>query len=119
MDAVYSGTCNRCGGNHPTASSIATIDLTSLLDKAIDKVYQGNAAKVKEQLSQAYGTTFSEAVSQGMHKKTIMNVAWESPDWEMIKHLQKNVYEFSFAKSHEQLKAVTAAMYDSDGRIIP
>lgn len=119
MDAVYASTCNRCGGNHPTASSIATIDLSSLLKKAIEKVYQGNATKVKEQLSQAYGATFSEAITEGMAKKTIMSVAWESPDWEMIKHLQKNVYEFSFAKSHEQLKAVTAALYDSDGKIIP
>lgn len=46
-------------------------------------------------------------------------MAWNSPDWEQIRHLQENVYQFSFAKCNEQLKAITAALYDSAGNIVP
>ena len=37
----------------------------------------------------------------------------------MIRHLQSNVYHFSTAKSYQQLKALTLALYDNEGKLIP
>lgn len=119
MDALYGQTCSRCGGIHSVQASVGSIDLSGLLDKAIAKVYKDKAEQVKKQLSQAYGATYAGAVMQGADKNTIMDVQWGSPDWDMIKHLQTNVYHFSYAKTHEQLKALTAALYDKDGKIVP
>src|SRR5690606_5795115 len=61
---------------------------------------------------------FSEAAHEGSRKK-LFEVDWGTPDWKMIQNLQNNIYQFSFAKTHEQLKAVTQALYDKDGKIIP
>lgn len=58
------------------------------------------------------------AVADG-YKSNLFDVSWNSPDWEQIKHLQNNVYQFSFAKCNEQLKAMTAALYDNEGNIVP
>ena len=53
------------------------------------------------------------------YKDKLFDVAWDSPDAQQIRHLQQNVYQFSFAKCHEQLKATTAALYDNEGKIVP
>lgn len=58
------------------------------------------------------------AVADG-YKSNLFDVEWNSPDWEQIRHLQNNVYQFSFAKCNEQLKAMTAALYDNEGNIVP
>ena len=49
----------------------------------------------------------------------MFEVGWETPDWEQIRNLQNNVYQFSFAKCHEQLKATTQLLTDDQGRIVP
>lgn len=69
-------------------------------------------------LANKVAVTISKAVSDGYADK-FTNVAWGSPDWEMIRNLERNVYQFSFAKSYEQLKATTAALYDGEGKIVP
>lgn len=119
MDALYANKCSHCGGTiHPSANGFGSIDLNKLLNKAIDNVYKDKADNVKTQLAQAYAGIYSNGVNEG-NKQTLFSVAWESPDWDMIRHLESNVYHFSFAKTNEQLKALTAALYSNDGKIVP
>lgn len=119
MDALYSQRCQRCGGTHPTAEGGLSLDMDALLEKAIKLVYKDKAAEMLPQLGQAVAAQLSGGVQKG-YGNGPLQVEWESPDWKMIQHLQKNVYEFSFAKSHEQLKALTLAMFDKEtGKIIP
>lgn len=81
--------------------------------------YYGHNTKLTAQnFANKVATSFSTAVAEGYGKK-MFDVAWESPDWEQIKHLQNNVYQFSFAKCHEQLKASTQLLVDDQGRIVP
>jgi len=115
MDALYAHRCPHCEG---LPSAAGGINLDDLLNRAIQQVYKGNSSKVQQQLSEAYAAQFSEAVNEG-YSKNLFDVAWESPDRDMISHLQNNVYQFSFAKCNEQLKAATTALYDKDGKIIP
>ena len=96
----------------PTAASAGGIDLDKLLARAVKAVYKDKADEVMAKLGQGYAATYAEAVTEGAGKLFSPKIAFDSPDAEMIRHLQKNVYEFSFAKSHQQLAAVTAALYD-------
>lgn len=81
-------------------------------------VYKDKAEEVLPQLSQAFTASLGSGVQDG-YKKNVFSVAWDSPDNEMIRHLQSNVYEFSSAKSYQQLQALTQALYDQHGRILP
>ncbi|OSZ79285.1 hypothetical protein CAP35_13815 [Chitinophagaceae bacterium IBVUCB1] len=69
-------------------------------------------------LSAAYSASFGTGIAEG-YGDNLFEVKWESPDWEMIRNLQTNVYEFSTAKSYQQLKALTLALTDADGKLIP
>lgn len=69
-------------------------------------------------LTAAYTASFGSGVEEG-YGENLFSVAWDSPDAEMIRHLQSNVYEFSSAKSYQQLKALTMALYDKDGKLVP
>lgn len=117
FDAIYAQTCAVCGGAHPTSEG-TSIDLDLLFERALNAVYNKNEKKAKRQLSNSYAAHLSKAVSDGYGKR-LFDLAWNSPDAEQIRHLQKNIYEFSFAKTHEQLKALTMALYDKEGRIVP
>lgn len=71
-----------------------------------------------KKLANKVAVTISKAVAEGYGKK-FTRVAWNSPDWEQIRNLERNVYQFSFAKTYEQLKATTIALKDNDGNILP
>lgn len=90
------------------------------MKRIIREIYAGNiqAGDVDERLAQKVAVTISKAISEG-YADRFTGVAWESPDWEMIRNLERNVYQFSFAKNYEQLKATTAALHDREGRIVP
>jgi len=55
----------------------------------------------------------SEAVTEG-YGNNLPSVAWDSPDYNMLINLERNVYSFSAAKNYQQLKAMTEAMKDGD-----
>lgn len=59
------------------------------------------AEKLKEAITEGYG-------------KTIADVDYHSPDHEMLRNLERNVYQFSAAKNYQQLKAMTLAVMDGD-----
>lgn len=46
--------------------------------------------------------------------KQSLEIAYNTPDFEMIRHLQNNVYSFSAAKNYHQLKDMTLALMDGD-----
>ena len=94
-------------------------NLDDEIRKFVKLYYNGHKTKLTARnFANKVATTFSTAVADGYGKK-MFDVAWETPDWEQIKHLQSNVYQFSFAKCHEQLKATTQLLTDDQGRIIP
>lgn len=118
LNELYSHTCARCGGKMPTAEGEEyKIDLNKILERAVKKVYKGDADKVQKHLTEGFATILGDAVKEN-YAGDIHQVNWDSPDAQMIRHLQANVYEFSGAKSWHQLRALTDAMYH-DGRLVP
>jgi len=53
------------------------------------------------------------AVFEG-YGKDFDKVDYNTPDYDMLQNLQRNVYQFSGAKNYQELKALTEALYDGD-----
>jgi len=120
LDGIYAHVCPKCGGLHLRAASMPDFDLKGEIERLAREVYDGHkkAGDVDSRIANKVAVTISQAVAEG-YAQQFTQVAWESPDWEMIRNLQRNVYQFSFAKSYEQLKATTAALHDGEGHVIP
>ncbi|MGY0034436.1 phage head morphogenesis protein [Pedobacter sp. NJ-S-72] len=84
---------------------------------AHDFYYGHQTKRTALKVANKVAATIAGAVAQG-YGKDVFAVDWNSADRKQIEHLQQNVYQFSFAKTHEQLKATTQALH-SDGKIVP
>lgn len=78
---------NLHAGNHT-----GSIDYATLMD-------------VAEQLSEAIFTGYG---------KTFDSVSFDTPDYDMLARLERDVYAFSYAKNHQMLKALTVALKDGN-----
>ena len=115
LDSIYSARC--CTPTGPTAEG-GGLDLSKLLGRAVNAVHKGKSEKERQQLTDAYGAHFADGVQQG-YGKGMWEAKWDSPDAEAIRHLNENAYLFSFAKTREQMQAMTSAIYGPDGKLLP
>ncbi len=75
------------------------------MPSAINKeVTLGFANKIWSGLKEGYG-------------KDVGNIDYNSPDFNMLTHLQTNVYAFSAAKNWQQMKAITQSMIGEDRKL--
>lgn len=120
MDAEHGHTCVTCGGHKAVVmeGSPGGLDLSSLLQRAIEQVYRGKPDKVLKQLGEAYATALSGGAMEGLRQADAPTAAWEQPDDDFIAKLQENVWQFSHAKSYQQIKALSQAMV-ADGKVVP
>lgn len=121
LDGIYAHVCPHCGGFKALAAGndMPDFDLEKEMERIVREVYlkKRRAGDTDKKLANKVAATVSQAVSQG-YAKNMLETEWESPDWEMIRNLQKNVYQFSYAKNYEMMKATTMALF-KDGKIIP
>lgn len=116
---MYTCVCNKCGGIIAKGSDVPDYDFSADIEKLAKQIYEGRSTKKSARnLANKVAAALSSGSVDGYGNK-LFDVSWDSPDAEQIRHLQQNVYQFSFAKCHEQLKATTAALYDNEGRIVP
>lgn len=117
---MYAAVCPKCGGFHASAEGMPDYGLNKDLERLVREVYDGkvNAGEVDHRTANKVAVIITQAVSSG-YQQSLNSVGWNTPDWEMIRSLEKSVYQFSFAKCYEQLKATTQALYDADGKVIP
>ena len=117
-EAIYGIVCKSCGEQSFPQAGIFTLDLSKIFDKAVDWIFKGTKNNIQRELANQYVTNYNKGLEKGF-KGSVFDMAWESPDRKMKEHLQNNVYEFSHAKSFEQLQALTRALYDKEGNIVP
>ena len=87
------------------------------LQQLITRVYNRSISGIDEATTLANARTFMHAVFTG-YGSNFSQVAWGSPDYNKLAHLEKNVYQFSGAKNHHQLRELTQALREGD-RILP
>ncbi len=56
------------------------------------------------------------AVENG-YGKTLLTVDFTTPDYEVLRHLKANVYQFSAAKNYQMGKELTQALIGEDGKL--
>lgn len=61
--------------------------------------------------------TFMKGVFEGFGGD-FSTIAYNTPDYRKLAHIERNVYQFSGAKNYHQLRDLTSALRDSD-RILP
>jgi len=94
----------------------------SQLDKEASRIakliYQGKLTKgdIDPKLTTLVAEKLKTAVIEGFGKN-FDNVDYNTPDYNMLKNLEKNVYQFSAAKNYHQLKDMTGALKDENGTI--
>lgn len=57
------------------------------------------------------------AVVEG-YGSDLVGIDYDSPDAEMLRNLQNNVYQFSAAKNYQQMKHLTQALIGEDGKLL-
>lgn len=85
-------------------------------------IYDGTltAGQIDPQMTKLVAEYLHEAVLKGYTNTRPLSeveVAYNTPDTEMIANLQKNVYQFAAAKNYQQLKDLTLALTDDNGKV--
>lgn len=60
--------------------------------------------------------TLLEGVYEG-YGKDFISVDWNTPDHEMLTRLSRNIFSFSAAKNYQELRTITEALQDKEGKL--
>ncbi len=59
---------------------------------------------------------FMKGVQEG-YGKTFAGIAYDTPDYNMIANLRRNIYQFSAAKNYQQIRELNNATVDESGKV--
>jgi SPP1 gp7 family putative phage head morphogenesis protein len=88
--------------------------MDALIDKMIRNVYKGSTDVDMEVMS-AYAKKMFQGVVKG-YGESLTSVDYDTPDGEMLRRLQQNVWQFSGAKTYTQLRELSDALLDDEGK---
>jgi len=92
-------------------------DFAQYIAALIKQLYEvQQAPETDPNLIRAYGAKLQEAIQDGYDAK-LVDFAWDTPDYGMLAHLQNNSWQFSAAKTSDELKALNDALIGPDGKI--
>jgi SPP1 gp7 family putative phage head morphogenesis protein len=98
--------------------AIAPPELKKLLEKIIRDIWQrkGMPADINKQLTEFFASKYWEGVEKGW-EIDLENVDFNTPDEKMLAKLEESVYQFASAKNYQQLKAISQALIDEQGKL--
>lgn len=105
--------CQCCGGIRLTAENTFFYDLWDEVERAALSIYSGGSITHDPALLQATRTELQSRVTKGFGKD-FPDIVYNSPDFDMLRNLTKNVYHFSAAKNYQQLKDMTVLLMDGE-----
>jgi len=113
---LYEYSCPHCGGKHPVADTILPPDyfgkLTPEVQKLISAVHSGT--KPGNSILNLIGSLLTNNVSESYSS---IKTDWTTPDAEMLTRLTRDVWSFSAAKNYQQLRDLTLALKDENGKM--
>jgi SPP1 gp7 family putative phage head morphogenesis protein len=107
-----------CDCYHLTESYTLSLtdDLVPMLNAVVQEIWHNKAMpRLNKKLIAFYGNQFVTAIEEGYGKKIGIN--YDTPDGNMLTHLANNVYQFSAAKTYTQLRQLTQALLDDNGKL--
>lgn len=92
--------------------------MASIMASEVAAVWRerGMPDTLRPELTQLYADVFYKALENG-YGVDFSQIDYTTPDGEVIRQLQTNVYQFSAAKNYSQLLALSRALVDDAGRI--
>jgi len=92
--------------------------LARLLAEEVQNVWKQKAMpkNLNQRLTAAYAGIFIEAIQEG-YGVTLQDVDYDTPDWDMLRNLTQNAYQFAAAKNYTQLRQLTQALIGPDGKL--
>ena len=88
----------------------------SILEKIVRDIFETAIIPEVTDLIEYYAGKFWEAVTAS-YGKDIFKISYDTPDYKMLKSLQENVYQFSAAKNYTELKQLSDALLDGNGKL--
>ena len=82
-----------------------------LLKELSKHIYNGDTTLVDRKVLRSIAQDLMRGVHKGIGKRTI---DWDNPDTDMMQHLTENVYQFSAAKTYQELRDMTIAIHDGE-----
>lgn len=95
-----------------------TASIKREIKRIIDEVYDGNikAGDIDTKLLKHVGSALENQVTAGFGK-TFAQVDFTTPDAAMLTRLTRDVWHFSAAKNYQQLRDMTLALKDENGKL--
>lgn len=114
LKALY----GHCCGTLPDLSDEPPQNLIDLLIKMLKGIYRTRhmPAVIDTGVTEYFAQEFYKAVVEG-YGASLLTVDFTTPDYLVLRHLEENVYQFAAAKNYQQLKAVTQALVDDEGKL--
>lgn len=93
-------------------------ELKKLLEKIVRNVWRNKAMpeKIDEALAQFFASEFWKGIEEG-YGMQLAELDFDTPDYNMLRQLEQDVYQFSMAKTYQQLKAISQALIGEDGKL--
>jgi len=95
-------------------------DMASALAQMVDEVWKTKGIS-EAQISEAVTTAFAKEIWKGVTDAfggDLDKFDYDTPDYEMLSAIQKNVWQFSAAKNYQQLRALSDALIGADGKLL-
>lgn len=115
LSDLYAPACN-C--QHPHLNNLAAGGIEEALTKMVLEIWRNKnmPPAINVPVTKHYANLFFNAVEEGFGNK-IIDVDFDTPDYLMLRKLQESVFHFSAAKNYQQLKALSQALINSDGKL--
>jgi hypothetical protein len=93
-------------------------DLSTAIEEMVQEVWrlQGTDGSINQSVTKFFTDKIWGGVVKGFGSD-ISGVDYETPDYNMLTALQENVWHFSAAKNYAQLRELSDALLDADGRL--
>lgn len=104
--------------HHGPRLSIDVREIERLLRKLMKQIY--DARQMPEQLDAEVINSTAKLLYDGVEKgygQKLINLDYNTPDFNMLTSLKSDVWQFSAAKNYQQMKAMTEALLGPDGQL--
>lgn len=111
--------CPCCGGALPFAEGAIPPDADAAIRREVERiileVYKGKNAVVDVPLLKVVGALLEGEAVKG-YSKSLAQVDFDTPDAEMLHRLTRDTWHFAAAKNYQQMRDLTLALVDDDGK---
>lgn len=94
-------------------------DFANALAQIVNDVWEekGMPAVINNDFTKGFAKKLWGNVTTGYGKDLSATIDYDSPDTNMLLHLQKNVYQFAGAENYTQMRDLTNALIGEDGKL--